>query len=270
MDLRQAVNNTLAYARFFKYPLSAEETHFWFITPRSISLSAIKKYLPKLTQRERKIRINLYKNTHKKINKAKKLVKLAKFIPTIKLLTLTGSTAIGNSKKNDDIDLMIVTSANTLWITRPIFLLLLTLKFSRRYPGDNQQKVMDAFCPNLWLDTKSLQIPKRMMNLYTAHEVLQVKPLLDRGNTYQKFIKENSWTKKFLANAYSKILKKKSAKKNKIDLSFVFFPLNLFLFFLQYIYMLPKLSKEKISLHSAFFHKIDFSSSLIEYLNKDI
>ena len=198
---------------------------------------------------------------------AKKMVEYARFIPGIRLIALTGSVAVNNSQKNDDLDLLIVTDNHCLWLVRPVFLLLLSLGFTRRHPGDTPSPC-DVFCPNLWLETKSLSIPKSKRNLYTAHEVLQIKPLLDRGDTYEAFIRSNSWVSHFLANAYP-VTKATSTPKANVGLfSLLFWPFNYLSFLFQYLYMLPKKTSEYVTLHSAFFHTKDLSPLLADHLER--
>lgn len=275
MDLSQAVAKTLAYAGYFSFPLSAEETHFWLISPRPVSKLALKKYLPVLKPKETLLRKTLLQNTKIKEKKALEFIKYARFIPGIRLIALTGSVAVNNSKKNDDLDLLIITSAHTLWLIRPLLLLLLSLKFNRRYPGDNASQTKNAFCPNLWLDMLSLSVPKNRQNIYTAHEVLQVRPLFDRGHTHAKFILANSWTSKYLANAYSSFSEQRKESPvipgSTRNLYKLLIPLNFIAFLLQYLYMLPKITTETVSLHSAYFHKVDLSTSLGKHLkNKSV
>lgn len=266
MDLSLAVAKTIAYGGFFNFPLSPEEIHFWLISSRPVSKEKINKLIPKQTSKDLKLKAVLQKNTQEKEKFAQKLIYIARFIPGIRLVALTGSVAANNTKKNDDLDLLIVTDNNTLWLIRPIFLLILSWKFNRRHPGDNPTNTNNAFCPNLWLDMDSLSVPKTRRNIYTAHEVLQVKPLLDRGETYQRFLKSNDWTKHFLANAY-KELQKEKIKKEKINIfTVVLAPFNFIFFLLQYLYMLPKKTSEAVSLHSAYFHKNDLSVSLSNHL----
>jgi hypothetical protein len=108
--------------------------------------------------------------------------------------------------------------------------------------------------------------------LYTAHEVLQAKPIFDRGDIYAKFILANSWTSRYLANAYksasSSVSSSKSppppqqptlsfrAKSRNLFLKF----LNSFAFHLQYHYMKSKITHETITLHSAYFHPNDYAA----------
>lgn len=262
MDLSQAVKKTLEYGNFFNFPLSLQEICLWLIYPKTVQFSTVKKYLPTLSRSEIAKKEILLKNTKQKEKLANNLIKYVRFIPTIRLVALTGSVAANNSQEEDDIDLLIITSSHTLWITRPIFLLLLSFKFNRRHPGDNPAHSKNAFCPNLWLDMCSLTVLKKLQNIYTAHEVLQIKPVFDRGETYKRFIRSNIWTKKYLANAYRQFQKGKILKKVKKHSNLLFFPLNLTFFIFQYLYMLPRITTELITLHSAYFHKNDLSKVL--------
>lgn len=269
MDLAQAVSRTKAYGGFFRYPLSEEEIHHWLISDTLVSKKQISKYIQPLREKEIKIKNILKINTQKKENTAKEILKITRFIPFICLIALTGSVAANNSKKDDDLDLLIVTRANTLWLVRPLFLLLLSCCFPRRHPGDNPHKNSNAFCPNLWLDTTALSLPKNRRNLYTAHEVLQIKPLFDRGQTHLRFIKSNSWTKKYLSNAYQSLSQKKLSKTPESMISKFMFPLNAFMFVLQLIYMLPKKTSESVNINYAFFHKGNLSEELNRHLKNN-
>jgi len=45
-------------------------------------------------------------------------------------------------------------------------------------------------------------LPESERDLFSAHEVLQMEPVFDRGNTYKKFLLANKWVKTFLPNAW--------------------------------------------------------------------
>ena len=71
----------------------------------------------------------------------------------------------------------------------------------------------------MFLDESDLLIRDR--NIYTAHEICQMKLLWDRNGTYRKFIRVNSWIREYLpnwqplvVNSKSKIVNRKIAKVN--------------------------------------------------------
>ena len=185
---------TLAYADIFDYPLTASEIKHWLI--EGDSFAPAKKGYYYLPGRKNLIALRRRRQRFSQLKwqQARKATRILSLISNVKLAAVTGALAMNNSDKNDDIDLMIVTAKNRLWLTRLIVLLLL-LPWLRR-----GKKINNRLCINLWLDETALVVSQTKRDLYTAHEVCQAKPVFDRDNTYQKFIAANLWYKKFLPN----------------------------------------------------------------------
>ncbi|OIN88915.1 hypothetical protein COW80_03425 [Candidatus Beckwithbacteria bacterium CG22_combo_CG10-13_8_21_14_all_01_47_9] len=183
---------TIAYADIFDYPLTASEVNLWLI--KGDSLAPVKKGYYYLPGREGLIALRRHRERFSQLKwpMAYRTAKILSFIPSVKLVAVTGALAMNNADKNDDIDLMIITAKNRLWLTR---LLASILLFSHLRHG---QKIYNKLCLNLWLDETNLAIKQR--NLYIAHEICQARSVLDRDGTYQKFIKANLWYKQFLPN----------------------------------------------------------------------
>ena len=280
--VHQAILNTLIYADIFDYPLTSSEIHKWLIKGQSQGLSLTELIEKNLIQKTKSyyhlpgrqnivpLRLSRRHFSQLKLQKAKRIAKILSLIPSIRLITVTGALAMNNSDKNDDIDLMIITKNNRLWLTRLIVYLFFFTFFrqSSRVPNHqrsaakrktvrNLQQFKDKLCLNLWLDESALVIPKSRRNLYTAHEICQIKPLLDKKNTYQNFLSSNSWVKKYLPNATklngSELPAACSEAKGSSEPSALNL-LNSLAFKLQHIYMKPKITNETISLNSAFFH----------------
>ena len=282
--LQLAVAKTLAYSRHFGLPLTPEKLHRWLISSRPISLARLRPYLPKLTAPNRQLIEDRLFCSQKKLLTARRLARLLGLFPTIKLICATGSLAVDNAQQYDDLDIMVVTSADTLWLTRPLvifFLKILGLRRPTSLPEHQSPRVSDKVCDNLWLDETALALPGNKRNLYTAHEVLQARPLFDRGNTHARFISANPWIKNYLANAYGEAVAKgkgnsgagrdkKSARNDSSysrgEVSTIFaWPnrittvLNSLAFKLQYHYMKKRITRETITLHSAYFHPNDYA-----------
>ncbi len=276
MTLRSRIKQTLAYSAFFNYPLTSNELHFWLITPKSVSLSELKKNLPqKALHSNIKLRRKKKLLTTQKLQANQKALNFLQSIPTIDLVALTGSLAMDNAKSGDDLDLMIVTKSHTLWLTRLFIIPLFRIFFKTRFPQKQQPQNNDAICLNLWLDTQSLTVPPSKQNLYIAHEVLQIKPIFNRGTTYEHFILNNSWSSSYLANAYKSITLKFTPLPQDTNQDFflsVFIRLlsllNFLSFKLQYFYMKPKITREYVTLHSAYFHPRDLSSKISRHLKQ--
>jgi len=259
----RAILKTLAYADVFNYPLTQSEIHRFLISSKKSPRSLISKTLkgvPKtsnyyhLKSRSHlaKLRQNRARWSQAKFKIAQRVGEALKIIPWINMVSVTGTLAMNNAQKHDDIDLFIITAPNRLWLTRLFVVPFISIIANRRHP--QQKPPNNSICLNLWLSDKSLKVPKTEQNLYTAHEVAQIKKIWDRGDTYKKFLSSNNWLNKFLPNITIPKSNFSTNKSNKSILYTLYNILNTISFRLQHWYMKPKITREKVSLHAAFFH----------------
>lgn len=258
-SLGRSVAATLQYAQIFDFDLTFPELHSRLIASHPVTRKQLAHFLkthphfqgqlsPKLTPRRQK-RAQI---SQQKLSLARRFAHFLKLIPTINLVAVTGSIAVHNAQPDDDIDILIITSSHTLWLTRPLVFLITKLFFTRRRPH-HQPSTSHDFCNNLWLDTLHLTVPQNKRNLYTAHEIVQLKPLFNRRSTYQQLLAHNTWIRQYLANAYQS-LNSPSPSSPSFSPTYLLAPFNLLFFLAQYLYMLPKLTQESVTLHSAYFH----------------
>ena len=209
--IQTAILRTLAYADVFTYPLTLKELHQFLISQKTDSQS-LKKTLKTLKKISSKGDYFFLKNKEKNIYLrgkrkkwsqrkwllARKVANWLRLIPWIKMVAVTGNLAMDNAEQDDDIDLLIITAKKRLWLTRLLTNFLVEIVANRRRPGD--QKVKDKICLNMFLDENHLKLPVKEQNLFTAHEVCQLKPLWTKNQLYQKFIQESLWCQNFLPN----------------------------------------------------------------------
>ncbi len=253
---------SLVYHDLFHYPLTGEELEFWQIGSDVFPKHKVGTLgdFCFLEGQETTVlsRTSKAKENDKKYLKALKTAKVLQKIPSVQMIAISGALAMGNAKAEDDIDLFIVTSVDCLWITRLVSYVLLKLTGVKvRRVGDSS--VRDKICLNLWVDTNHLAVPTR--DIYSAHEVLQVKVLLDRGGAGWKFLMANSWVKTFFPNGYDMVCSINKNGKWKMEngklahLAIVFVrlfeaPARL----IQWHYMRNKKTREKVGRGFAFFH----------------
>lgn len=263
---------SLLYHDYFDYPLTKEELIKWQANPKllvthyPLRITHKNKYIF-LNNREKlaKLRQKREKISHQKLKIAHRAIHFLKFIPTVKMVGITGSLAMNNCHEKSDIDFMIVTKKETLWLTR--FFTLLFLKFMRiplRSRGDHDEK--DKLCLNIWMDESDLIIHNQ--NLYTAHELSQIVPLLNRGKTYERLLSQNKWIVNFWPNA----VKLPSTKLPPTNLNTFFIillrPIELFSFKIQWHHMKNSITNETVTSTRAFFHPINWSTKLELHLKK--
>ena len=251
---------TLAYHDIFDYPLKKEEIRNYLIS-RKAGAGQLKDALKRLLLAKKVVqsrgyfslknrpnlaatRISKEKYSQSKLKRAFFYCTLLTLIPGVKMVAVSGALAMQNSDKDDDIDLVIVASGGFLWTTRFFANVLLTP--FRRKPGSDKKS--NKACLNLFLDENDLKIKDQ--NLYTAHELAQMKVLFDRDNTYEKLIKNNAWIKKLLPN-WQPDEKHKAAGSKKKNSSFI---LEHILRLIQLSYMRSKITTEQISSTQLFFH----------------
>lgn len=252
MTVKTAIKKTIWHANSFKSHINRGEIKERLISKKIYLDKIIDKEILKLNWKNKK---NKWEKS--KIVKAQKLaLLLEKKFSEILFLGITGSVATGHPKKNDDIDILIITKTNTLWKNR-FFLRWWMYKNKIPHRIYNKKELKDQFCFNLWLDENYLEIPKNRQNLKNATDLLMLKPLINNNGTYERFLVVNSWAKKFVATPYENkmsnfqfLISNEKHKTNKIDKI-----INCLFFWPQYWYMKPKIFKEKIGLYQAFFHQ---------------
>lgn len=116
---------------------------------------------------------------------------MLKLCPLIRFVGITGKSAMTGIRSDDDIDLCIVTKHGLLWTTR--FFVIVLAKLLRIHSKT-------GVCLNLFFDEDYLSISHKKQNIYIAHELLQMKPLIDKNNIYYQFLIKNRWLCRYFPN----------------------------------------------------------------------
>lgn len=125
----------------------------------------------------------------------------------------------------------------------------------------------------MFLEEGYLTLPTDKQNLYTAHEIAQLKPIYDKDGIYQKFLFANSWTKNYLPNAFPLTIKPLNPANHvtmqpcNYFIHCTFYILNYSLMLMQLIYMHPRRTTETINPHVLFFHPHDISKKILTAYN---
>ena len=286
-EIESAVLKTLVYSDIFDYPLSGDE--LWkFLINKKLDKKSFLKLLKNLNLKYVNVRNNFYcllgreniintrierkKESRKKIVIAKKIIKQLTLLPTIQFIGISGALSLGNSSKEDDIDLFVITSKGSLWLTR--LTIIIFLLFMGRYRRRNEIEVSDKICLNMLIDETALAFPKIRQNLYTAHEIVQLMPVFERNDMYKKFMGENKWVEKFLPNAINgfRIQESGIRKKQRNPLFIIhnslFIPERLAKI-IQFWFIKKHVTTETVSNNFLAFHPLDYKNiTLKEYEKK--
>lgn len=253
MLLKTAIKKSLVYAAKYGSVLTVQQLEERLIGPEKWSMAEIEK-----NARAIGLKSGDGINTTSK-EKTAKAVQLSKDVlgkyGDILMVGVTGSVAAGGAKKNEDIDLLIITKNQRLWIVRLLLKIELILK---RIPHRKwmREEVGDEYCFNLWLDESNLKIPMAKRNLRNAMDLIMMKVILNRDKTYERFLGVNEWVADYVKTGYfKKVDQKNRMKEKKLGkksnwLGWV----NFFCYVGQRGFMLFKIKKEIISVGTAFFH----------------
>ena len=113
-------------------------------------------------------------------------------LPLVRMVAVTGALAVDNAEPGDDIDYLIVTVPDRLWLCRAMVIQFVVKPAARRGV---------ILCPNYLLSERALT--RFEHNLFTAHEIVQMVPVAGH-DTYQRLCDLNRWAERFLPNAYGR------------------------------------------------------------------
>lgn len=283
-NLDVAILKTLCYSDLFDYPLMEEEIIHFLIEqpagPKEVSRALAQLVAEKKVEDQaglfflpgRKeivgIRLRREEISAKKFARALSLAKLLRFLPWVRAVFLTGALATGNADPQDDLDFLIVTKENRVWITRLLATLLFDLLGVRRR---GKEKFADKVCLNMFLSESAIVVPKNEQNLFSAHEVALARPLWTKDLLHKRFLGENSWVRKYLTNVEVPEARVKAPAERK-NLLYIFYFLlsnsfwtftDLFAQKLQLIYMRGRRTREIVERQRILFHPVDLSKEIL-------
>lgn len=201
---QQAALAAILYADIFDYPLTASDLITWSVLRQpTFPKEAVKKGLFVILRgRERLAAVRKKRSEYagEKLAIAQHVANVLRRIPTIQLVGVTGGLAMNNAQEDDDIDFFFIVSPGSLWISRFFAVTVTELLGKRR--RRKETNVKNTICLNMFMSESQLSVPTKEHDLYIAHEVLQMRPLWDRGGVHRKFLLANPWIKRFLPNAW--------------------------------------------------------------------
>ncbi len=203
--MERAILETVLYSDLFDYPLTPDEIAHYLIGVPADS-EAVRARLNEPVWLDGQIarvdgfvmargREMLVRQRHERTRSSMKLWRRAHFfvralscLPFVRMVGVTGALSMDNSHESDDVDVMIVTAPNRVWLTRSLSLLL--VRVGRLF--------RNTLCPNYLLSEEVLPLERR--SLYTAHEFVQMVPLYGL-EVYERLRAANRWTAEILPNA---------------------------------------------------------------------
>ncbi|OGZ35255.1 MAG: hypothetical protein A3D38_01725 [Candidatus Portnoybacteria bacterium RIFCSPHIGHO2_02_FULL_40_23] len=214
-DSEKAIISTLVYYDLLDYPLTGLEVFKYlskdFLKSRPSFLkiqtllengSWLKNIIEQkngfyfLKDREKLVsqRIERMKIADKKWKKIKKISKRLGFVPYLRMIGVTGSLTLNNTRPESDLDLLLITKPGRIWTSRFLATGLISLMGKKRRTGLTKDKI----CLNCYLTEQGLEIKPEIKphNLHAAYEYFRLLPLLEiKLGLFKDFQKANTWLK---------------------------------------------------------------------------
>lgn len=203
MNMKQAVLSTLAYFQLFEVPLTRSELseHLFFAEPDEEKITIYLKESPliKLTEGYYSLSSDpaFHEKFFQKVQRSRQLWKkirrwqwLFSICPFVKVVCVCNSLPIYAVDEGSDIDLLVVTKKNRLFLTR-LCLTLLTSVFGVRRHGD---KTEGRFCLSFYLSEEATdfkELAQEPYDIYLAYWVKTLEPIAGDYSSYEKILVEN-------------------------------------------------------------------------------
>lgn len=205
VSVENAIVKTLAYVDIFDYPLTDREIHR-YLPHVETPADAVKDVLAngclvphRLSRREGYFtlpgREGIVATRRRREKIARRLWPIAlrygrilASLPFVRMVAVTGSLAVNNAEADADIDYLVVTANDRLWVCRALSILVVRAAAQRKV----------SLCPNYFLSERALVFNER--NLYTAHELAQMVPIAGL-DVYREMRRLNQWVAEWLPNA---------------------------------------------------------------------
>ncbi len=200
---------------------------------------------------------------HRKQSLAREAANYLKRIPFIKGIGLTGSVATGFPNEKDDLDFLIITEKNRVYLTRFLCYFLAWKKHKKHQTGKEE----NSWCFNIFLSEEALLIPETKRSLYAAWQLKLLRNLWQKNHCLDVLQQKNQyWLEKYLNYAGKNnltIIEKKDSKNYLLDL------LEAIMRQIQWNYMRAKVTREIITDKQIFFHPLKRKTTALAVLKQD-
>ncbi len=204
-NLQQDIVRALAYFDVFLYPLSKEQVYA-YLPRNSVTIQQLENDLKDMVgagllkenagyyffaDRSSEVAGTRLEDERRAATMMKRAYWISLFlkqIPFVRAVFITGSLSKNVASPSSDVDFMIVTAPNRLWISKMI------LTGFRRIFFFNTIKY---FCFNLFVTEKGFSFPEK--NVFNAIEIATTQVVWNQA-AHDKFCSANSWTHMFLPN----------------------------------------------------------------------
>lgn len=120
----------------------------------------------------------------------KYIQKLSK-IPGIEMIAIVNSLSMHTTHPDSDIDLFIITKPGMIWFVR----FFSTLILWKHWVWRKWEDITGNLCLSFFITTEAMDLSQIAIedDIYLYYWIYYMKPIVIENNTYEKFLKANTW-----------------------------------------------------------------------------
>ncbi|MCR4280004.1 MAG: hypothetical protein NUV82_01095 [Candidatus Komeilibacteria bacterium] len=211
---RQAILETLTFFDIFDYPLTKWQLEHWLwkaaaageqydeVLTELLAAGKIEShwgfyYLPG-RRAIVEIRQHRYMLAQLKFRVARRYARLFSFFPYIRFIGVCNTLAYNNAQDDSDIDFFVVVEPGHIWTARILTAGWLKLWHKRPTLLRSRNRICLSFF--ITTDKMNLQAVALPDDIYLPYWLIQLVPLFDDGDIYNRILKGNKWVKELVPN----------------------------------------------------------------------
>ncbi|MFA5961161.1 MAG: hypothetical protein WC848_00585 [Parcubacteria group bacterium] len=154
-------------------------------------------------------RIERNKISEEKYKIVRRVIKLLRFVPFIRMIAVTGRMAMKNAEEKSDLDLMIILEKGHIFTGRFLTVAFLSVLGIRRHG----EKIKNKICLNHFLST---DFSVSIKDLFSAHEYVFMVPIFGL-NFYHEFLEKNKWIEEIRPNFSDRLANMKEIRDSQFS-----------------------------------------------------
>ena len=209
--LQQSIIRTLAFFDLFSQPLTVQEVYrFLYCPPSGVVLADVVRELEHASYVTKLDGVYALKNGRatmrsrgehqrqyiQKMKRAKRATSLISLVPFVRAVFVCNTVGFGVPTEQSDIDIVVITKDKTVFLTRFLVTMLLSITGFRRHGRQVKNKV----CLSFYLTESSLSLQSLAIerDIYLQYWIVLLIPIYDPQQIHARMLVDNAWVNETL------------------------------------------------------------------------
>lgn len=206
LTLQQSIIKTLSFFDLFSQPLTVQEVYrFLYCPPSGVVLADVVRELEHASYVTKLDGVYALKNGRstmrsrgehqrqyiQKMKRAKRATSLISLVPFVRAVFVCNTVGFGVPTEQSDIDIVVIAKDKTIFLTRFLVTMLLSITGFRRHG----RRVQNKICLSFYLSENSLSLQSLAIerDIYLVHWIALLIPVYDPDQLHARMLRDNAW-----------------------------------------------------------------------------